>query len=434
MTIPTAARSGWESLLAKTRGEFTAASFALFQTLVCGWVLAPGRRTITALICVGDPEGRHAHDAYHRFFRAGGWSLDALWRALVLHVVCRLCPDGSLILDLDDTLYKKSGRKIQGAGVFRDAVRSTRNKTVYATGLNLVVVTLRVSPPWGGMPIGVPVGVRLHRKGGPTTLDLAEQILQQLACWLPERNFVLCADGAYASLVARQLPRTKFISRIRRDAALYEKAPPKTGKRGRPRKKGGRLPTPAQIAEALADADFVKMPVDWRGQAKELMVWSTSVLWYALDKDHLVKLVVVRDPTQRMSDDFFCTSGLDADPEWVASHYAGRWSIECVNREVKQCLGAEDPQCWKSKGPERAASMSLWIYSAIWTWYIPNFGPQVTWTTRPWYPEKATPSFLDALAALRRCLWSERISRASISAQVPPKIIDSLIDVLARAA
>ncbi|MEJ7723082.1 MAG: hypothetical protein WKF64_02155 [Ilumatobacteraceae bacterium] len=53
--------------------------------------------------------------------------------------------------------------------MFRDAVRSTARRVVYASGLNLVVITLRVSAPWGRCPIGVPINVRLHRKNDPTT-------------------------------------------------------------------------------------------------------------------------------------------------------------------------------------------------------------------------------------------------------------------------
>jgi len=74
-------------------------------------------------------------------------------------------------------------------------VRSTRNRVVYATGLNLVIVNRRVDPPWVGTPIGVLVGVCLDRKGGPATVDLAEQNSAELASWLPARRFALCGDG-----------------------------------------------------------------------------------------------------------------------------------------------------------------------------------------------------------------------------------------------
>jgi len=424
----------WQTMIGLARGCFSAPSYAIFSTLLTGWVLAPGRRTITQMICAADPEGQRAHDAYHRFVRAARWSTNALWRVLVVHMVGVLTPSGKLVLDCDDTLYKKSGRKVEGAGSFRDAVRSTRNKVVYATGLNLVVVTLRVRPPWGGQPIGVPVGVRLHRKGGPTTLDLAQEIVTEIASWLPQRSFSLCADGAYASLARRGLPRTTLTSRMRRDAALYEPAPPRSGKPGRPRKKGKRLATPEETAAKLKNQAFSTLRVDFRGKERDLLVWSRPVLWYTTDPDHLVLLVIVRDPDGVMRDDFLFTTGLEALPGDVASLYAGRWSIECVNREVKQCLHAEDPQSWKGKGPERAASLSLWLYAAIWTWYIPTFGTTVTWTMRPWYQKKAAPSFLDALAALRRCLWSERISSMSSSGPLSPKIIDGLLDTLTRAA
>ncbi|MGH8997497.1 MAG: IS701 family transposase [Acidimicrobiales bacterium] len=428
------AKGCWEGLIGLTRSCFAAPSLGIFATILTGWVLAPGRRTVTAMIAVADPEGRRAHDAYHRFFRAGRWSTDAIWKVLVVHAVATLCPAGTLTLDVDDTLYKKSGRKVNGAGSFRDAVRSTRNRVVYATGLNLVVVTLRVIPPWGAMPIGVPVGVRLHRKGGAKTTDLAAEIVTELASWLPDRHFNLCGDGAYACLAGRHLPATTVTSRMRRDAALYEAAPPKTGKPGRPRQRGSRLDTPTQMAAKLADADFTPAEVDWRGRPKDLLVWSTPVLWYSIDRHNMVLLVIVRDPTGVMHDDFFFTTDLDATAAWVASHYPGRWSIECVNREAKQCLGAEDPQCWKHLGPERAASVSLWLYAAVWTWYIPTHGAARSWIPRPWYPKKATPSFLDALAALRRTMWSERITGLSSSGALDPKILDGMLDVLATAA
>jgi len=37
-------------------------------------------------------------------------------------------------------------------------------------------------------------------------LDLAVQMLQEVAQWLPNRSIQLCADGAYASLASRMLP------------------------------------------------------------------------------------------------------------------------------------------------------------------------------------------------------------------------------------
>ena len=45
------------ALLELTRSGFTTPGFAVFTDLLTGWVLAPGRRTITGMIAVGDPVG-----------------------------------------------------------------------------------------------------------------------------------------------------------------------------------------------------------------------------------------------------------------------------------------------------------------------------------------------------------------------------------------
>jgi hypothetical protein len=411
---------------------FTLPSFALFCQLVSAWVLCPGRHTVTRMLGMLDSRRRRPHDAYHRFLRAGAWSLGELWRLLAGKLVASLVPQGSLLLDLDDTLFHKAGRKIEGAGVFRDAVRSTRASVVYALGLNLMVLTLRVRPPWGGEPLGLPVNLRLYRKGGPSHLDLGEEMIRQLAGWFPDRKLSLCCDGAFASLAGRSLPRTHVTSRMRRDAALFELPPPrKPRRRGRPRKRGRRLRTPEGMARH--SQGWTRKTVDFRGRLEKRILLVRPVLWYSVRPDRQVLLVIVRDPTGKQHDDFFFTTDLDDTPEDVASRYAGRWSIEDTFRNVKQFLGGEDPQTWKHQGPERAAALSLWVYSAVWHWYLTTQGTRVSWPSLPWYQSKKTPSFPDALASLRRILWGTIIS-TSAPRSVMPKTVAVLIEALARAA
>jgi hypothetical protein len=423
------------ALLDLARSGFTTASFALFTDLLIGWVLAPGRRTITGMIAVGDPGRRRAHDAYHRLVRDGAWSMTGLWRVLAVHAIGSFAPTGVVALDCDDTLFHKSGGKVEGAGIFRDAIRSTVAKVVYALGLNLVVVTLRVQPRWGGTPIAVPVNARLHRKNdATTTIEHAAAMIGELAEWLPERHFHLAADGAYATLAGAGLPRTQLSTRIRRDAAIYEPAPPRTGKRGRPRTKGARLPTPLDLAAQTDRQHWQQVDLDIGGTTVPRLVHVRDVLWYAVNKRDQLRLVIVRDPAGIQPDDFFITTDLNATGADVASRYAGRWSIEVAFRDVKQHLGAQNPQSWKRRGPERAACLGLWLHALVWCWYLHAHPTGRTWIPRPWYPRKATPSFLDALAALRRDLWAQRITAMSTPGVQNSKITDALLDTLAYAA
>ncbi|MQB02113.1 MAG: transposase [Actinobacteria bacterium] len=357
---------------------------------------------------------------------------------MAVRIVEVLCPAGQPItIDIDDTLFHKTGRCINGAGTFRDALRSTRSSVVYATGLNVCVVTVRVAPPWGGEPLGLPVNARLYRKQPDRTLnDLAAEMVAELAGWLPDRSFALACDGAYAPLARRALPRTQVTSRMRRNAAIYDLAPPPTGKRGRPRTKGDRLPVPPDLAAAVTD--WTRVEIDVRGRTRTRLLWSRTLLWYGVCGKQPVLAVIVRDPDGHEDDDFFFTTDTRADPAWIASHYAGRWSIEDTFRNTKQFLGGEDPQSWRHHGPERATALSLWLSAAVWLWYIPTHGTTRTWTPTPWYARKTTPSFLDALAALRRCLWAQRITTLSSPAPVHAKttgdFADSLLEVLAQAA
>ena len=427
--------TGFSALLDLARGVFRAPSFAIFTDLVTGWVCAPGRRTITNMITLADPAGRRAHDAYHRFVRDGAWSMNRLWQTLATHLVGRFSPTGVIELACDDTLFHREGPKVEGAGVFRDAVRSTVRRVVYARGLNLVVVTLTIHPPWGGQPVAVPVNVRVHPKHDPlTTIAHATAMLRQIADWFPERDLHLVADGAYATLAGAGLPRTQITSRMRRDAALYEPAPPRTGKRGRPRMKGERLPTPTHLSDTLPEHAWNTLEVDVRGKVIQRLVHVRDVPWYRVNKTDLVRLVIVRDPDGVEPDDYFFTTDLNATAAQVADRYATRWSIEVCFRDVKQDLGGQNPQSWKRRGPERAAALSLWLHATIWCWYLTTHPTGATWTPRPWYRTKATPSFLDALAALRRVLWSQRITTMSRSPAEEPKITEALLDTLAYAA
>ncbi len=398
------------------------------------WVLCPGRHTVTGMLSTMVVGPRRAHDAYHRFLRVGVWSMSKLWRMIAEAAVKDFAKGRrTLVLDLDDTLFHKSGRCVDGAGSFRDAVLSTAKRVVYALGLNIVVLTLRVRAPWGGEPLGLPINMRLYRKGGPSHLDLAEEMINEVAGWFPNHRFRLGCDGAYASMAGRGLVRTHVVSRMRRDAAIY-KLPPKRKKkrRGRPRKKGKRLSCPEDMAR-MGSEKFKRRKIDIRGRREWRLIYCRPVLWYAVCPDQQVLLVIVRHPKGSQRDDFFFTTDLKVSGADVASFYQGRWSIEDTFRNVKQFLGGQDPQTWKSKGPERAAALSLWTYTAVWYLYVKKRGTKITWTRLPWYPLKTTPSFVDALACLRRDLWGQRIYCRTDRRSHTRKMSKTIIDLLSRA-
>ena len=122
------------------------------------------------------------------------------------------------------------------------------------------------------------------------------------------------------------------------------------------------------------------------------------------------------------------------DPVDVIGCYGDRWAIEDTFKNTKQLLGGQHPQTFKGKGPERAAGLSLWLYSMVWLWYLKQKNSRRYFIVHPWNPLKSMPSFADAIACLRRELWAERIKCMFGVSAVHDKKFEFLLEALAPAA
>jgi hypothetical protein len=424
--------STWTELLQQFFPIFTAPGAGIFSRLMIGWILCTARRTVTGILPFADPWAKHAHDAYHRFFPEARWSMAKLWQLLAKILIQAFCRNAIITLALDDTLFHRSGRKVNGAGWWRDAVRSTQKNIVYAWGLNLVVLTLQIQPPWGGEPLGLPINMRLHRKNGPTLIELAAQMINEVRQWLPERPFQVVADGFYSTLAGKKMGAVTIISRIKRNANLYD-LPPKRRKkrRGRPRTRGKKLAKLEKMAAHIQNWKTVTFRR--RGKTVKRLVYTRVVLWYKVSRKPIL-LVISRDPKSKEKDDFLFTTDVTMDPAEVLACYADRWAIEDTFKNTKQLLGGQQPQTYKAKGPERAAGLSLWLYSMVWLWYLRQKSGQRYFVVPPWYRQKLAPSFADALSCLRRELWRERIKCMFGIRAVHDKKFEFLLEALAPAA
>ena len=422
----------WTSLINHFSPVFTEPTFQVFMPMIIGWILCTTRRTTTGIIPFADPQRKRPHDAFHRIYPDARWATSELWRLLTVLLVAVFYPTGVILLYLDDTVFHRSGRKVHGASWHRDAVRSTGTKIVYAWGLKLVVLTICVKAPWGGEPLGLPINMRLFRKGESNLIDLAEEMLLEVVQWLPQREFLACGDGFYATLVGRSTRRMEIISRMRCDAKIFALPSKKPKhKRGPHPKKGRRLASPQKIAPRITSWETVN--TNERGNDRQRRVYTREVLWY--DVSHQpVSLTISRDPEGIEEDDFFVCSNVARSAADVVNIFSGRWSIEDTFKNTKQYLGAQEPQTWKGPGPERAAMLGFWVYSLVWLWFLLQKKNKRKLPKIPWYPHKQHPSFQDALACLRAVLWKERINALFGKTFGHDKVFEFLIEALAAAA
>jgi hypothetical protein len=128
---------------------------------------------------------------------------------------------------------------------------------------------------------------------------------------------------------------------------LYELAPPRTGKRGRPRTKGKRLGCPADLA---AEASWTKVTVCRYGRHEQVWVAERRCLWYGAFGAQPVRVVLVgeigrdgEDGQKSGYDLALVTTDLDSLGSDVVVRYAARWSIEVTILDGKQTVGSARP-------------------------------------------------------------------------------------------
>jgi hypothetical protein len=245
----------------------TAPSFRTFCGLACGYLAQPGKRTVCGMLAGAGLSRLWPHDRAHSFFPRARWNAGDLGLAAAVLVVSLLVPAGAPVdVAIDDTLFKRRGKKVWAASWFHDGSAPGPAKTGY--GNNWVVLAIVVRLRFTSRPVAVPVMAKLVIKGSSSKsrLWLARRMAEQLAAALPGREIRVVADSAYAGGELKGLPaRVSWTTRLRKDAALHGLPPARTGRPGRPRVKGDRLPSLAKMAAA---AEFSQVTVTRYGRTR----------------------------------------------------------------------------------------------------------------------------------------------------------------------
>ena len=114
---------GW---MQSFRCHFTAAVWRHVLVLVCGALLAPGRRTVAAALRVMGLGEAAGFAVYHRVLSHGRWCSRAVAHRLLLLLVAAFVPNGPVVVGIDDTIERRRGACIAAKGIYRDPVSSSR--------------------------------------------------------------------------------------------------------------------------------------------------------------------------------------------------------------------------------------------------------------------------------------------------------------------
>jgi hypothetical protein len=142
---------------------FTKPSFCSFWAVACAWILCSGRRSLTRIIQSAQLTEFKHYCSFHRFFSQARWNLDDLGHC-VFQLLLPFCAE-VLVGAVDDTLARKSGRHIWGAGMHHDPLRSTQKRPFFAFGHNFVVFSLQVALSFAPNKYwAFPILVRMYRQ------------------------------------------------------------------------------------------------------------------------------------------------------------------------------------------------------------------------------------------------------------------------------
>jgi len=360
-----------DELLAWFRPLFTAPSFRTFRALAAGFLAQTGKRTVRGMLSGAGLAGIWPHHRAHRFFSRARRDAGALGLALARLVVTLLVPPGAPVLvAIDGTLFRRAGKKVYAAGWFRDG--SAKGGRQVGFGSNWVIAAIVVRLPFMTRPVALPVMARLIRKGlkpAPASgLVQARQVTAGLARALPGRTIRVVADSACAGKELSRLPgQVTWTTRLRKDAALYELPGPRTGRRGRPRVKGARLPS---LADPAKTAGFRQVTVRRYGKTATVHAAVITCLWHGVFGTRTVNVVLIRDRSATGYDLALATTGLDASPEQVTERYAARWSIEVgAIEDAKQISGGGQARNRHPAAVSRTVPFTLTCQTIAMLWH-----------------------------------------------------------------
>ena len=327
--------------LAPFLAAFSRRSRPTTAALAVGALLAVGPRTVTNCLRTLGLAEHPSFTAFHRVLNRNVWSGLALARTLLGMVVATFVPAGPVIIGLDHTLERRRGPRIGPAQRFYDASLRADVPKPASRGLRWLSAMVLVDVPFAGRIWGLPVLTALTpskawseqhgRRHRPVT-EWARLLLLTLRRWLPVRSVVAVMDGEFAALELLHALRSSVvvITRMRKDARLFDPPSSHEGKPGRPACKGARQPLlSARITDLATHWQRVVQAsrTSWRSGGWIEYAHGTA-LWHHGGKPIVPILwVLVRYPDGRREPEAFCapTPRPTRATCWTALTAVGRW-------------------------------------------------------------------------------------------------------------
>lgn len=348
------------------------------RDLMYGNLTCLGRHAVTGMLTAG---GHQFEDwtSFYRMFSKQRIDVSEIFKSIITQTLGELDPQQKMILaTMDDTIVKKTGKKIPGTAWRRDPLGPPFH-TNFIWGQRFIQVSMSL-PEKNGLcqARSIPISfyhcptpkkpkkgaadqqikifkehqkqANLSRQGSLQIKSLREHLDEQKE----SRTLCMSVDGSYTNAtVLKQLPEnTVLIGRMRKDSKLY-KAAEQINLRGRKKVYGDRIPTPEEIRKS---DEYEWQEVEaWAGD--KIHKFNVKVVrnlkWRPAGEQHLLQLMVIRPLGYRPNKNskllyrqpayLICTDN-DLNAQDLLQTYIWRWEIEVNNRDEKTLLGCGEAQ------------------------------------------------------------------------------------------
>ena len=429
---------GWKDVFADARTHRRAAEHAL------AWPCAMGRRTISQSICI---LGRSDQDwsADYKMFSRSPWEADRLFKPVVGEYLQRY-PKGPVVIAIDDTKLRKTGKHIPGASWQRDPM-SPPFQVHFIWGLRFLQASL-IFPHHQegefsarGFPIRfqhVPAvkkpgkrateeelqrfkALRKQNNLSVSALAMIEDLRKQLDDQVPsDRALLVTGDGSFCnrSVFKPQIRNVDLLARCRKDARLCFQ-----DRSDSRRHYAVEVFTPQDVRKS--DRLGWKESRIYVGSKRRKVRYKVvdNVLWKRGAGIRPLRLIVIAPLAYRMSPHsrinyrdpaYLLTTDLKTSTKKLLQHYFDRWQIEVNHRDEKTLLTVGQSQVWSALSVPRQPTFTVASYSLLLLADLRCFGPGRTsdflrfpkWRSRP----PCRPSLQDLLTRLRQDVCETSVS------------------------
>lgn len=394
----------FDDLLVSTFSQLTCSSlFEKIRELSYGVLRCEGKATITAMLT---EVGKQFCDwsSTYRLFSETRVDMKSVFRNIFLEAVQLCTRKDYVVVHLDDTVIKKTGKKIPGTSWRRDPL-GPPFCTNFIWGQRFMKLSVSVPEqatigPARSIPIQLLHCPSAQKPKYNATDEQRQEYKEQLKqknlnvygneavnqirtmmdeCGMENKKLVLAVDGSYTngSFIKNLPSNVALIGRIRKDAKfnLPAEQQPHTGRR---KIYGQELPTPEQIRQS--DQYPWKSVQAWAaGKVHDFDIKVVeNVMWRKTGKDTRLRLIVIRPlkykltknskPLYRSPTYLICTDPNISIQDFL-QFYLWRWQIE-VNIEEGKKMGIGQAQVRNTNSVELVPAFITAVYSLLHVAYL----------------------------------------------------------------